>query len=295
MTGPSGAGTGGAPRQSWGPERVTCPSCGLTNDPGARVCLNCGLPIASAADPLRGVTPGRLEIPGVRNSGISATVGLVAVVTVLIVAGVLIVGGDSVLRRGGLIFGGGSDPSPAPGASTGPGRAPRETAASSAPPAQVGTVTDFSCESVQIRDPERSRWLLDDVEVGVGDGFEQVRVRLQQRSGRVREAGTVRTSWLTPEDAVARFQIPRPAGSRALVMTFVGDVSLETDRTLDASAIEAQGLDYLRSVQVTTDPEGHTMAVVGMTTDGCARLSSPKWRKKGADRNADVLLDVQTR
>jgi hypothetical protein len=232
----------------------------------------------------------------VRNSGISATVGLVAVVAVLILAGVLVVGGDSVLRRGGLIFGGGSDGSPAPGSSADPGVVPDPGAsgATPAPPAQIGTSTDFSCESVQIRDPEKSLWRLANVEGGVADGYEQVKIFLQQRSGREREAATVRTDWLTPDEAVTRYQIPRPAGSRALAMTFIGDVSLDRDRTLDASAMEAQGLDYLRSVQITTDAEGRTMAVVGMNTDGCARLSSPKWRKKGEDRSAVVLLDVQT-
>ena len=74
----------------------------------------------------------------------------------------------------------------------------------------------------------------------------------------------------------------------------MGDVSLDRDRTLDASAMEAQGLDYLRSVQVTTDPEDRTIAIVGMNTDGCARLSSPKWKQKGSDESAVVLLDVQT-
>ena len=298
MTGPSRAGRGRAPQQPWGPEPgkgVTCPSCGLPNDAGARVCRNCGLPIASEADPLRGVSPGRLDIPGVRNSGISAAVGLVAVVAVLILAGVLVVGGDSVLRRGGLIFGGGSDASPAPGSSRDPGAVPDPGATDAAvAPAQIGTTTDFSCEAVQIRDPEKSKWDLANVEGGVADGFEQVKVFLKQRSGRVRDAATVRTEWMTPDEAVARYQIPRPAGSRALALTFVGDVSLDRDRTLDASAMEAQGLDYLRSVQVTTDPEDRTIAIVGMNTDGCARLSSPKWKQKGSDRSAVVLLDVQT-
>jgi hypothetical protein len=221
----------------------------------------------------------------------------VAVVIVLIVAGVLVVGGDSVLRRGGLIFGGGPDGSPAPGrsadpvASGDPGQVDPE---GSAPPAQIGATTDFSCEPVVIRDPERSRWQLVDVDVASGDGFEQVSISLRQRSGREREAGTVGTEWMTPEEAVARYEIPRPAGSRTLVMTFEGSVTLDSDRTLDASVMDANGLDHVRSVQVSTDAEGRTIAVVGIASDGCARLSSPKWKKKGADKSASVLLDVKT-
>jgi hypothetical protein len=234
-------------------------------------------------------------MPGVRGSGISATVGLVVVLVVLIVAGVLVVGGDSVLRRGGTMFFGGSDSSPEPGATPAPGAtvAPGATRApASAEPAQVGTATDFSCESVEIRDPDRSHWRLSGVDVAAGDGFEQVRVSLQRASKR-RETGTVRTEWMTPEQAVERFEIPRPAGSRTLVLTFTGAVELDSDRTLDASEIQAKGLGNIRSVQVSTDPDARTIAVVGITGEGCARLSSPRWKKKGTSEKADVLLDVE--
>jgi hypothetical protein len=99
---------------------------------------------------------------------------------------------------------------------------------------------------------------------------------------------------MSPEEAVQRYQIPRPAGSRTVVMTFTGDVSLDSDRTLDASEIEDKGLRELRSVQISTDADGHTVAVVGMNGDGCARLSSPAWKRKGEDKKASILLDVQT-
>src|SRR5688500_15103865 len=117
MTGASRPSRGGGPRQPRSPEPggpIPCPSCGLRNDPTARVCRNCGLPVASATDPLRGVAPGRLGMPGVRASGISATVGLVAVVAVLLVAGVLVLSGDSLLTRGGM-FGGGVGAAGSPG------------------------------------------------------------------------------------------------------------------------------------------------------------------------------------
>jgi hypothetical protein len=235
-------------------------------------------------------------MPGVRNSGISATVGLVAVIAVLLVAGILVVGGDSVLRQGGTMIFGGADGSPGPQATRAPGATPDPASTAppaSAAPAQIGTSTDFSCDSVEIRDPERSRWRLNDVDVAVGDGFEQVKVSLQ-RSGNRREPGTVQTAWMTPEQVIERYEIPRPAGSRALVLTFTGSVELDSDRTLDASMVDAKGLEEIRSVQVTTDQDGRTVAVVGLAGDGCARLGSPRWKKKGVDERADVLLDVQT-
>ena len=106
MTGPSRLPVRGTPRQPWTPEHpaqgITCPACGLRNDPGARICRNCGLPIASAGDPLRGVTRGRVDMPGARGSGVSATVGLVTVVAVLLLAGTLAVSGGGLLNRGAL-------------------------------------------------------------------------------------------------------------------------------------------------------------------------------------------------
>jgi hypothetical protein len=232
----------------------------------------------------------------VRNSGISATIGLAAAIAVLIVAGVLVVGGDSILNRGGTIIFGGADGTPGPGATRAPGSdtepgssAPR----ASARPADIGTATDFSCGAAEIRDPDRGRWRLADVGLAAGDGFEQVEVSLQRASER-RQTGTVRTAWMTPEQAVESYQVPRPAGSRVIVLTFTGSVELDSDRLLDASDADAAGLDDVRSVQLTTDPDGRTVALVGIAGDGCARLSAPRWKKKGVDRRVDVLLDVQS-
>jgi len=92
---------------------VTCPACGLANEPGARVCRNCGLPIASAGDPLRGVKPGRVDLPSAQRSGLSATVGLALVVGLLLVGGTLAVSGGGILNSGGRLVDSGGDASPA--------------------------------------------------------------------------------------------------------------------------------------------------------------------------------------
>ena len=99
----------------------------------------------------------------------------------------------------------------------------------------------------------------------------------------------VRTEWLSPEEAVLRYEIPRPAGTRALALRFEGTVELDSDRALDAAALDGLGVRNMRSVQVSTSPDGKTVAIVGIAGEGCARLSSPRWKR----RSVEVLLDIQ--
>ena len=116
---------GSPPRQPWTPDQapqgVTCPACALVNEAGARVCRNCGLPIASTADPLRGVKAGHVDLPTAQRSGLSGMVGLAMVIGLLLVGGTLAVSGGGILNSGGRL---GVDPV----ASTSPG-----VASSSAP------------------------------------------------------------------------------------------------------------------------------------------------------------------
>jgi hypothetical protein len=238
------------------------------------------------------VTPGRLDIPGVRTSGISATVGLVAVVTVLLVAGVLVLSGDSLLSRGGM-FGGGPAAAGSPNAGEAAGTpAPGTPGPPATPASPEGAESVYSCEPISIRDPERSRWRLANVEAAAGEGFEQVRLSLQ-RTGRRGEGGTVTAEWLSPDVAVQTLQVPRPAGTRALVLRFENAVELDSDRSFDADTLDDLGVRNLRSIQVSSGPDGRTTAVIGVAGDGCARLSAPRWERRRPPDSADVLLDVE--
>ena len=119
---PQGA---GAPGQPWTPDQasqgVTCPACGLANEAGARVCRNCGLPIASTSDPLRGVKPGHVDLPTARRSGLSGMVGLAVVIGLLLVGGTLAVTGGGILNSGGRLgVAPDASASPAAGATTVP-------------------------------------------------------------------------------------------------------------------------------------------------------------------------------
>lgn len=287
---------------------ITCPACGLRNEPGARVCRNCGLPIAAAGDPLRGVTHGRVEMPGARGSGVSATVGLVMVVAVLLVAGTLAVSGGGLLDRGGRIGAAPPDASPAGSPRSEPepvetsapdvvppdaSPAPQGSVAPAPAATTVGAATDYGCGELAIRDPEGSRWTLATFAAGAREGFDRVTIELT-RSGNAPRATVVRAEWTTPREAAARFDIARPTGGRALVLTLDGQVELGANQAIDASQLDAEGVGTLRSVQVfVTEADGLTRAVIGIRGDGCARLESRQWAKKGRDRQTAIWVDVQ--
>ncbi|MFO1539621.1 MAG: hypothetical protein ACKOTZ_04105, partial [Chloroflexota bacterium] len=63
-------------------DQVVCPICNLRNDSLARFCRNCGLPMGTVRDPVRGTRSRRPELPSERSSGLAALVGLVVGVRV---------------------------------------------------------------------------------------------------------------------------------------------------------------------------------------------------------------------
>jgi hypothetical protein len=242
-------------------------------------------------------------MPSARGSGVSATVGLVMVVAVLLLAGTLAVSGGGLLDRGGQIAAGPANPSPggSPGATgavdagVSPSQ-PDPLVAGSPGPAttSVGAATDFGCGELAIRDPESSRWALASFVAGARDGFDRVTLQLT-RTGKSPTATLVRAEWTTPREAAARFGISRPTGSRALVLTLDGQVELSANQEIDSSQLDAEGVESLRSVQVfVTEADGLTRAVIGIRGDGCARLESRQWAKKGRDKRTAIWVDVQT-
>lgn len=322
MTAPSGPPSDRAAWQPWTPERpgpgVTCPACGLANQPGARVCRRCGLPIASPDDPLRGVTPGRVDIPGARGSGLSATFGLLIVVAALVVVGSLALSGDGFLSGGsqlGAAFSGDAsagslDPAAsgqpaatgAPGATLAPGAtpvsgvpgtspAPGTTPAPRTPATPAGI--DWTCETGTIGDTEAGRWRLATVSAGPREGFDRITLDLERMAARTRQATNVTMAWSTPAEAEERYGV-RPAGPRVLVLTFDPDIALGTPRAIDTESLEAEAALVLRSVDVLSSEDGATVLLAGIRGDGCARLNSPQWKRDGVDDRALVYLDVQS-
>ena len=244
-TKPQGA---GAPRQPWTPEQapqgVTCPACGLANEAGARVCRNCGLPIASSADPLRGVKPGHVDLPTTRRSGLSAMLGLAMVIGLLIVGGTLAVSGGGILNSGGRLgvapVGSASPAAPAAASSL-----PREDDAGTVtqpeaadPSAPVtgeqvatGTTTafDYTCEDAAITDLGASEWKLSQFTAGLREEdtetYERITWEMSKRGSA--DTGTTATmEWTTPKEARNTYGASLVTGDRAIVVTFDGPVDI---------------------------------------------------------------------
>jgi len=261
------------------------------------VCRNCGLPVAADDDPLRGVSPGNVEMPSAQRAGVSATIGLGIVVVLLLVAGTLAVSGGGILSGGGRI-GVAADASPSPSADTGDGTEPdggsTGTGTVGTPGQEGGTETDFSCTTAGILDPEKGKWSLAGPSPSTQDDFDRLTFRLNKRGkGKASDATVVRFEFIPVREARETYDLRRVGGTRALVVTFEGPVSIDRNSFIELSELEAAGNESLRSVDIIGGDDGDVRAVIGVRGEGCAALSAPKWKKKGADKQARVYLDVK--
>jgi hypothetical protein len=305
--------SGGAPVQPWtagvAPTGVTCPACGLTNEAGARTCRNCGLPIASADDPIRGVSPGRVDLPRTRRSGFSAAIGFVLVVALLLVGGSLaLTGGGGVLSGGGRLIGPAETPTPAPAAVTqtgtdGPDAPEVFLEEEDLPKATTANMSTYSCENGAIKDLSRGRWFLTDVKATVreeedGTKYDQVYWRLDRQNPgkkvKARSATTVTMRWTTPDAAKERYGdvIGRVQGDRAIEIVFDGPVDISANAVIEQYELENVDIEQLRRVQMFEHAK-KVRTLIGIKGDSCARLGSVQWGAKSTQDNARVVLDVE--
>ena len=303
--------SGGAPGQPWTsgaqPKGVTCPACGLANEPGARTCRNCGLPIASADDPVRGVAPGRVDLPKVRRSGISATLSFVVVVGLLLVGGSLaFTGGGGLLSGGGRFFEAEASPTPTPAQVVSPSGGVDQVEITDGgdefedPQIKAkGTKFDITCEDDAIKDLSKGRWFLSDVVgrlVTADDGskYDQVYWKLTRTSDKkVKNGTTVTMQWSTPKELQERFDIGRVQGNRALLVTFKGPVDFASDQSIVTEQFEDEGIDQIKKVQL-FEAKGHVRTVIGIKEDSCARMKASGWgNKKNPAKSARVMLDLE--
>jgi hypothetical protein len=313
MSGPTRPQGGGTTRQPWVPDQaprgVTCPACGLANDPGARVCRNCGLPIASADDPLRGITPGRVDILSVQRSGLSATVGLALVVGLLIVGGTLAVSGGGILDSGGRIGVSAEEPSPTPGIEGGPSRPDSSTVV--VPPGETdvvepdvegsatttrGTAFDYTCEEASIADLSKSRWFLSQFKVGerLTDEGNYDRITWEMtRQGSSKSGTEVTIEWLTPKEARSEYGATLVKGERAVVVTFDGPVDITANQQIDSLLLEPENVLQIRTVDMFEGEDGNVRTVIGLRGDSCVRMSSTGWKAKGKTKAGKVYVDVE--
>ena len=297
--------SGGTPRQPWTPDAapkgVTCPACGLANEAGARTCRNCGLPIASANDPVRGVAPGRVDLPRARRSGVSATVGFVLVVALLLIGGSLAVsGGGGLLSSGGRFFEAEASPTPAT-ADPDTGAVPSPVASAEPDPLEgvvaSGTKFDYTCDNAAIKDLSKGRWFLSDVQAGTrieedGTPYDQVYWRLSREKKKAAKAVTVTMQWTTPDKAKDKYGITRVQGDRAIVVTFNGAVDAAANQTIDTDQLEDEGIIQIKKIQL-FEKNGKVRTVMGVRSDSCARMKAAGWNAKSKAQNMRVTLDLE--
>jgi hypothetical protein len=283
---------------------VTCPACALANEAGARVCRNCGLPIASAADPLRGVKSGWVDLPTAQRSGLSASVGLALVIGLLLLGGTLAVSGGGILSGGGRL---GVDPaasaSPEVVASaaanvdgSGPVTPPDGTETGEETASGIGTSFDYTCENASIADLSSSKWFLSLFRAGLRDeeaeAYERITWEMSKR-GDGNQGTTATMEWTTPREARSAYGATLVSGSRAIVVTFDGPLDITVGQQIDQLLLEPEGMTQIRTIDMFEGEDGKVRTVIGIRGDGCARMSSLGWTKKGTARNARVYLDVE--
>ena len=284
---------------------VACPACGLANEPGARTCRNCGLPVASSEDPVRGVAPGRVDLPKVRRSGVSATVGFVLVIGLLLVGGSLaFTGGGGILSSGGRFFGAEASPSPtpAPDVVTVPGTTGDGTGSEAEEevlPKGTTTKFDYTCEDGAIKDLSRGKWFLSDVvgslkEAEDGTDFDQIYWKLSRTTDKkTKNATTVTMQWATPKELQDRFDIGRVQGNRALLVTFTGPIDTSSSQIIETEQFQDEGIDQVKRVQM-FETGKKIRTAIGIKEDSCARLRATGWGdKKNPPQNARVMLDIE--
>lgn len=259
---------------------------------------------------MRGVAPGRVDLPRTRRSGFSATIGFIMVVALLLVGGSLAIsGGGGILSGGGRFFAEATPtPTPAPAAVDNGDGAVASAAPidedEDVPKAKTANMATFSCANGSIKDLSRGSWVLSDVnseprETEDGEQYDQIYWKLSRQNVgkkiKAAKATAVKMLWTTPEAVEAKHGalVGDVLGDRALEIVFDGPVRMSFDSSITQSDLEDDGIDQLRSVRL-FEKNGKARAVVGMNSDSCARLGSTNWGAKKIDKeNARVLLDVE--
>jgi hypothetical protein len=292
--------------------------CHLRNDVAARFCRGCGLPLGAPRDPVRGTTTRRADLPSDRGAGIAAILSLVAIVAIAGLAGFLVLRGFESTTTAGASASSSSPPvaavasgdpgtSAAPVASQDPGprvASPTEPIGQPTPepteePTEVptegptarplATRTGWTCKNAAIQDPLRGRWRIAQARWGRTEDFDRLTFDLTRVDGEAQRGVIVRMQFLRPNQAASRYEVERPDGDRAIVLTFDGAMNLRND-----IALQRPGLVTLASVETREDDEGTVRAVVGVNGDGCVRLVANEWRNGSDDTTeAKLVLDIR--
>jgi hypothetical protein len=307
------------------PDQVVCPVCRLQNDPAARFCRNCGLPLGAPRDPVRGTTSRRADLPSEHGAGIAALVGLAIAVVLLGGAAFLILrnnnsggdGGTGAVSTTPAATGKARQATPAPAATRRPAATaapgasidagavatlpPRIDAspspdggnAASSVPATPGPLvgdTDFVCGAADFLDPTRGTWNVSEARWGGRDKWDELTIVLRKGTGKGKTDIAVEQM---PSVQAAQVSGLDPAPTQnSILITFDGDVSIKQPIV---ARLNQRQLSYLNVEQ--TDLA--TYAVVGINRPGtCYRMWVPSWKKGDAVAVGDtvtLLLDIKYR
>ncbi len=279
-------------------DQVVCPICGLHNEGRARFCRNCGLPMGSGQDPVRGTRSRKPDLPGSGSSGLAVLVGLVAAIVVLVGAGALLLGFAPGSPSATPIL----PPTAAPAEATAspdpfapsfepvvePSAGPDEPPASAEP---LVADTGFTCDPSGIDDPTGGSWRVVDAAWEALEKNDRLVLTLERVEGE--RATRVEIERLASRDAELISGLAAPTTDLSLLLTFNGGV------TAKGSIVETPGLKAIDYVNVETSPASETLyAVVGVAREGCFRLSSPEWKKGkpvAVGETVRLIVDVRFR
>lgn len=287
-----------------GRNALVCPSCGLKNDPSARFCRNCGLPLGWPQDPVRGTTTRRADLPSERGAGVASIIGLLAAVGVLVVAGYLVLRGSGTGTPGAthtasprpttIALGSpGASPSalssigPSGGASPSPAISDTPSQPVTEPPGSFPATIDFTCDQATIGDPTQGHWKVHSVTSQTSSGYDRVIVSLT-RDGESIRSGTISVETVTLDEVSARYGMPAPHNvDRALVVTF--------ERRVNGfpAPPQATGMLVIRNFEMNLGSDGLWHLVLGQVGDGCHRIGVPNWDNNPTATSAELLIDVK--
>lgn len=288
-----------------GPPALVCPSCGLRNDPSARFCRNCGLPLGWPEDPVRGTTTRQADLPSNRGAGVASIIGLLAAVAVLVVAGFLVLrgsGGSGTVSPShspssrpsvGLLSPGpsGSGLTPTTGVATPPpsGTTDTPSPAVTEPPGSFPATIGFSCDPGTIADASLTRWKVARISSKSYSisGFDRVILDLSSQGTTNREA-TISVESLTLAQVSSRYGLNAPQNAdHAVVVTFEHRVI-----GFKQSPVTT-GMKVVPNLSMGLGSDGLWHVVLGVVGNGCHRIGVPVWDSDPTATSAQLNIDVK--
>ena len=316
-------GRGQQPQNYGMPPVIQCPSCGMLNDPNARFCRNCGLPLGWPQDPVRGTMMRQADLPSERGAGIASIVGLVAAVAILGAAGYLVLRGTnggttsptpppviatSTPTATAIAIGSGSPSptSPTSSATPIPVITPRPTAtvAVSSPtiiaPSPSGppppAVRAFSCDPMTIGNSVKGHWTITRANWRyTDDKYDTIELVMS----RTRSTGGLPTMTLQSMDAnevASDFGLTPPPGVDHTVVLTLGkqfsSIRVSPHQT-KLSSLGNQPMKAVPTFQIQPGTDDMWHVVLGVVGEGCQRVGVPEWVTNPNVTDANIEIDVQ--